>query len=213
MTTGDIGALILTSIESSMEDTRIPDAIAAYADKRAGKTVTKTDAEQLEAQIGIPIRIRRQYGMTHVSWTTWTTSGSSSRDEHSILLAHSETNVRWPSSHELRAKEPAYFAARDERNAARKALLSAHHKNERLPPHIERTAAAIVKLREAREELLQLADYGQPMSNQRRHDPSGAHVHYDLGRKAWEKAAIDCLERRDQAAHWWMQPKNARSVS
>lgn len=54
MTTGDIGALILNIIESSMEDTRIPDAIAAYADKRAGKTVTKTDAEQLEAQIGVP---------------------------------------------------------------------------------------------------------------------------------------------------------------
>jgi hypothetical protein len=164
MTTGDIGALILNSIESSMEDTRIPDVIAAYADKRAGKTVTKTDAEQLEAQIGVPIRIRRQYGMTHVSWAT---SEGSSRDEHSILLAHSETNVRWPSSHELRVKEPAYFAVRDERNAARKALLSAHHEIDRLPyinpSHIERAAAATVKLREAREELLQLVDYGQPM--------------------------------------------------
>jgi hypothetical protein len=41
MTTGDIGTLILAIIESSMEDTRIPDAIAAYADKRAGKAVTK----------------------------------------------------------------------------------------------------------------------------------------------------------------------------
>jgi hypothetical protein len=51
------------------------------------------------------------------------------------------------------------------------------------------------------------------LSNQQRHDPSGAYVHYDLGREAWEKAAIDCLERRDRAAHWWMQPKNTRSVS
>jgi len=164
MTTGDLGALILTLIESSMEDTKIPNAIAAYADKRAGKTVTKTDAAQLGSQLGIPVRIRRQYGMTHVSWAT---SGSSSCDEHSILLAHSETNVHWPSGAELRAKEPAYFAARDERNAARQALLSAHHEIERLPyihpSHIERAAAAIVKLRAAREELSQLVDYGQPM--------------------------------------------------
>jgi hypothetical protein len=41
------------------------------------------------------------------------------------------------------------------------------------------------------------------LSNQRRYDPSGAYVHYDLGRASWEKAAIDCLERRDRAAHWW----------
>jgi hypothetical protein len=41
------------------------------------------------------------------------------------------------------------------------------------------------------------------LRNQRRYDPSGAYVHYDLGREAWEKASIDCLERRDRAAHWW----------
>jgi hypothetical protein len=51
------------------------------------------------------------------------------------------------------------------------------------------------------------------LSNQRHYDPSGAYVHYDLGREAWGVAAIDCLERRDRAAHWWMQPKNAGSAS
>ena len=45
------------------------------------------------------------------------------------------------------------------------------------------------------------------LSNQQRHDPGGAYVHYDLGREAWGKAAIECLERRDRAAHWWMQPR------
>lgn len=35
-------------------------------------------------------------------------------------------------------------------------------------------------------------------------DPGGAHVHYDLGRAAWWDAAVDCLERRDRAARWWM---------
>lgn len=146
-----------------MEDSRIPDAIAAYADKRSGKIVTKTDATQLEAQLGIPVCIRRQYGMTHVSWTPY----GGLRYEHSILLAHSETNVSWPSSPELRKKEPAYFAARDERNAARQELLVEHHQIDRIPSvnpsRIERAAMAIVKLRAAQEELQQLMNYGQPM--------------------------------------------------
>ena len=52
MSTADLERQILALIESSIEDTRVPDAIAAHAEKRAGKPVTKTDAEQLEAQFG-----------------------------------------------------------------------------------------------------------------------------------------------------------------
>lgn len=47
------------------------------------------------------------------------------------------------------------------------------------------------------------------LSNQLRHDPNGACVYYDLGRAAWEKAAIECLERRDRAARWWQSKKTA----
>jgi hypothetical protein len=65
----DIEKQILNLIESSFEDTRVPDAIAAHADKRTGKLVTKTDAEQLEAQLGVPVRILRRYGMTQVAKT------------------------------------------------------------------------------------------------------------------------------------------------
>jgi hypothetical protein len=156
---------ILNLIESSIEDTRVPDAIAAHADKRAGKPVTKTDADQLEAQLGVPVRIRRQHGMTSVAWAVG--EGQNPwREERSILLAHSDTGVKWPTSDELRQKEPAYFGARDERNEARKKLLAEHHQPKRSsinPSHVERAAAAIVKLREAQEELLQLVDYGQPL--------------------------------------------------
>lgn len=164
--TRDIEQQILALVESSIEDTCVPDTIAAHADKRAGKPVTKTDAEQLEAQLGVPVRISRRYGMTHVAWATGT-GPNPWADERSILLAHSDTNVRWPTGEALRAKEPAYFAARDERNEARRKLLAEHHQHERIPyinpSHVERAAAAIVKLREAREELLQLIDYGQPL--------------------------------------------------
>jgi len=151
---------LLAALMSSMEDTRIPDAIAAYAEKRAGKLVTKTDAAQLETQLGISVRISRQHGMTHV---TWTTSG----DKHSILLARSEVNVRWPSSQELRAKAPAYFSSREERNRARRALLNEHQLLTGTPDleqsSISRAAAAISKLLAAQKELQQLTNYGQPM--------------------------------------------------
>ena len=167
MTTArEIEQQILTLIESSIEDTRVPDAIAAHADKRSGKPVTKTDADQLEALLGIPVRIRRQYGMTHVAWAVGTGSNPWS-DERSILLAHADKGVCWPTGDELKKKEPAYFGARDERNEARKKLLAEQHQYERIPyinpSHVERAAAAIVKLREAREELLLLIDYGQPL--------------------------------------------------
>lgn len=166
MTPRDIEQQILSLVESSIEDTRVPDAIAAYADKRAGNPVTKTDAEQLSAQLGVPTRIRRQYGMTHVSWAVGEGLNPWS-DERSILLAHSETNVRWPSGAELRAKEPAYFGARDERNAALKKLLAEHHQMDRIPyinPSIvERAAAAVTKLRDARAELDALLAYGGPL--------------------------------------------------
>ena len=169
-TTHDIERQILMLVEGSIEDTRVSDAIAAHADKRAGKPVTKTDADQLEAQLGIPVRIRRQFGMTHVAWTV---DVGGKRDERSILLAHSDTNVRWPTGDELRTKEPAYFGARDDRNAARRRLLQEHATlrgaiGSEIPDAddesaIYRAACAIAKLREARAALEDLIEYGQPL--------------------------------------------------
>ena len=169
MTTArDIQQEILNLIESSIEDTRVPDAIAAHADKRAGKPVTKTDAEQLEAQLGLPVRIRRQYGMTHVEWGM-THAEWRAGHQHAIQLSGmSETNVRWPTGDELRAKNPAYFGARDDRNAARKKLLAEQHLPDRIPyinpSAVERAAAAIAKIHEARAELEKLTDHGAPLN-------------------------------------------------
>lgn len=164
MTTArNIEQQILAIVESSIEDTRVPDAIAAHATKRAGKPVTKTDAEQLEAQLDVPVRIRRQYGMTHVAWAVGVGQNPWS-DERSILIAHSDTSVRWPTGDELRQKEPAYFAARDERNGQRRKLLQEHQTmRDADESTVSQAARAIVKLREAREELLKLIDYGQPL--------------------------------------------------
>jgi len=168
----EIEQQILALVEGSIEDTRVPDAIAAHADKRAGKPVTKADAAQIEAQVGLPVCITRRYRMTQVAWAVGK-GGNPWSEERSILIAHSDTNVRWPTGAELRAKEPAYFGARDERNASRKQLLQEHATlreaiGGEIPDAddesaIYRAARAIVKLREAREELLALIDYGQPL--------------------------------------------------
>lgn len=161
--TDDVVQQILTLIESSVEDTRVPDAIAAHADKRVGKPVTKTDAAQLEDQLGVPVRIRRMYSTTSVAWAVGA-GPNPWLDERSILLSHSDSGVRWPSGDELRKKEPGCFAARDDRNEARRQLLVEHRTFDRIPsinPSIvERAAAAIAKLREAREELVKLIDDG-----------------------------------------------------
>jgi hypothetical protein len=168
----EIEQKILVLIEASIEDTRVPDAIAAHADKRAGKPVTKTDADQLERQLGVPVRIRRAYGMTSVAWATGQ-APNPWLEEQSIFLAHSDTNVRWPSGPELRKKQPAHFGARDARNAARAKLLQEHQGMRgaiggETPDAddasvIYRAAEAIVKLREARGALDGLVEFGEPL--------------------------------------------------
>jgi hypothetical protein len=167
MTTArEIEQQILALIESSIEDTRVPDAIAAHADKRAGKPVTKTDADQLEAQLGLGVRVRicRQYGMTQISWAV-SDGPNPWLDERSILLAHSDTNVRWPTGDDLRKKESAYFGARDVRNKARRELLADHRSQSQSvrTSVITRAAEALAKLREARAVLEDLVAYDQPL--------------------------------------------------
>lgn len=164
---------IVNMIESTIEDTRVPDAVAAHADKRAGKPVTSKDAETLEAQLGIPVRISKRYGMTHVAWAKGEPPNPW-RDEGSILISNSDTGVRWPTADELRRKEPAHYGARDERNQKRRQLLQEHVTmrdaigRAGVPEitdqsMIYRAAQAIVQFREAREALRKLFDYDEPL--------------------------------------------------
>jgi len=157
---------LLNEIESSIEDTRIPDAVAAHAAKRAGKPVTVKDAEQLEAQLGVPVRVSKRYGMTQVCWARGVAPNPWS-DEGSILLSHSDTNVRWPDLATLHEKNPAYFKARDERNAQRQKLLAQHREagcdRAADPSPIEEAAAAIVQLLAAQAKLAALTDYDRPL--------------------------------------------------
>lgn len=164
--------LICNTIEASIENTTVPDAIAAHADKRAGKPVTVKDAEQLEGQLGLPVRISRAYGMTSVMWMqersdrNWSTAKS-------ITIANDDTNVRWPTGAELKAKQVAFYGARDERNEKRKLLLQEHSTmrsaiGDSVPgvddeSTIYRVVCAIRQIHEARDVLQKLVDYREPM--------------------------------------------------
>lgn len=157
---------IINLIEDGIEDTRVPDAIAAHADARTGKVVTVKDAEQLEKQLGIPVRISRRFGMTQVTWATGTL-GNPWASEGSILLAHGDTHVRWPTIVEVHQKNPAYFEARDRRNESRRQLLAEQNELNRIPyikiSNIEKAVRAITQFREARDELQKLIDFGEPL--------------------------------------------------
>jgi hypothetical protein len=157
---------ITNLIETGIEDMRVPDAIAAHADKRAGKPVTVKDAEQLEAQLGIPVRISKRYGMTQVAWALGT-GQNPWLDERTLLIAHGDTGIRWPHAVNLRLKNPAYFEARDARNAQRRELLAEQHKMDRIPvcnpSYVEQAADAIVMYQRARETLKKLIDFGAPL--------------------------------------------------
>lgn len=153
-------------VESSVEDVRVPEAVAAYADARVGKQVTKTDAARLAAQLGVDavtIDISRAHGMTSVTW-----SSEEPKRRQTIVVASSDVGVTWPSSAELRSRNPAYYAARDERNAARAALSAEQRQLDRLPEinpsKVEQAAALVLQLREARAALDALLDYGQPLA-------------------------------------------------
>lgn len=172
-TQGEIEREIVNILESSMEDTAIPAAIAAHADKRAGKPVTVKDAKVLEELLGVPVRISKRYGMTHVAWTL-SKEPNPWRDEKSIVIANADTNIVWPKAEELEKKQPAYYSAARERNTKRCELL-AEHKTMRdaigvgtVPAIAEqsliyRAASAIRELREAHETLRKLFDYGEPL--------------------------------------------------
>lgn len=163
---------IVNLLESTMEDTAIPAAIAVHADKRVGKPVTVKDAKALEEQLGLPVRIKKQYGMTSVAWALGK-GPNPWLEEQSILLAHSDTNVMWPSAEELEQKQPAYYSAARQRNTQRRELL-AEHKTMREalgnePPRVDdmsriyEMAYAIIMLRRARALMQKLVDYGEPL--------------------------------------------------
>lgn len=160
---------ILGFLESDIEDTRVRDAVAAYAEKRAGKPITKTDAEQLSKQLGgLPMRIHKIAGMTSMEWATGASPNPWSSTTSILLAYESQNGNKWPTVDELKQKlAVAWYDALDKRNEARRDAIANH----RLESHgpvpwtswVSRAALAVFKIQEAQRELEELIDYDKPL--------------------------------------------------
>lgn len=112
---------IRDAISGDIEDTTVTDAIAAYADQRAGKLVTRADLPKLQAMVGGDIRVIliKQHGTTKMEWRR-----PGDRDwSYGVTLARRETGVRWPSRAELTLQNASLYHAKS-RNSAREAALA-----------------------------------------------------------------------------------------
>lgn len=163
-TANDIERQIRDRLASEFETDPMPEMIAAIARTRAGKPVTKRDADALMGQKPIRhVRIARRLGWTEIEWCSYHKPEGYEHevpDWHNaktMIIAWTERNAVWPTEAELRAKHACYFSAKDERNAERDALLKPRKSGENDP--IARAARAIAKIREARAELAAVSDY------------------------------------------------------
>ncbi len=139
-----------TMASAEMETDPIPDAIAAHCARQAGKPVTKRDVDALEAAFpGLQVRIRKSYGCS-ITWFANPDRFNRAKDLHEpdpgarALIAAGvpdsyqkegsitiptdvfqkvPTGVLWPTVEDLKARNGRYYAARDERNAERRAAL------------------------------------------------------------------------------------------
>lgn len=115
-------AKLIQTIESSMEDTAKPDAILAYLKTREGKPFTKRDTDKLREILSDPtIYLSTRYGMTHLEWGNYHSSGGNKGG--CLTISHQDKNVRIDSA-KIESGNIAYFAAAKERNAKRVAMLA-----------------------------------------------------------------------------------------
>lgn len=115
-------AKVRSVIESSMEDTAKPDAILAYLKAREGKPITKRDVDKLRELLSDPtIYLSTRYGMTHLEWGGYYTSGGNKGG--CLTIASEDKNVRIDSAR-IEERNIAYFAAAKDRNAKRVSMLA-----------------------------------------------------------------------------------------
>lgn len=113
VTANDIKAII----EAGIENDPIPDAILGYLRTRHGKLLTERDAKKLQATVDPSIRIRKESGMTHLTWASCTPGWFAS-----MLIAH-EVGSPVINADAVKERNTWCFTARIERNAKRAAAL------------------------------------------------------------------------------------------
>ena len=116
-------ANVIQLINDQIEDTNTTEQIIATLEKYNHSPLTIKHQNILKEQVNPTCRINKQYGMTHIEWFY--------QDSHwrqAIVVANQEKHVlidtKW-----IIENNPAYFAARQERNAKRKAILDSTNFN------------------------------------------------------------------------------------
>jgi len=101
-------------IRDNIEDEETPARVLAWARENDGKGLRRNNIPE-------GFFIRKQYGMTNLQQPCYMNTGG--REGGSYLLAHSETGVTISVEY-LLDHNPAYFAARQKRNAQRAEMLA-----------------------------------------------------------------------------------------
>ena len=139
--------IIRATIESGVEDVSAAEALAEWSDDHAGKRITSRNVPPGWV-------IRQQYGMFHLETAAyadarWDRKPPTPGPRISLLVAHQETSVEWPTGAYLREKNTAYFSAAVDRNESRRAVLESGAEIKRLARAVPRFMAALEELRDA----------------------------------------------------------------
>lgn len=139
-------------IESGIESDPVPDLLLEYLKEHDGKILTQRDIPKINARVrarGLTqaVWIQKIAGMTNLKWANG-----------SLLIAHTEAaptiNASWIEEYGV-----GYFAARRERNEARRRALASE------VPHY--AATLINQINEAAARLEELLDYGSVLNTER----------------------------------------------
>lgn len=153
VTADDVRAMVL----SHVEDGETPEAILEVFKAHEGKQLTKRLLAKLPGGEQ-RWRISQTAGMT--SLETWDYTRSQGRQGVHLLVAYATKNVAIDAAF-LEDRNPAFFSARRERNAERKARLEDPESLALLAERINAVRAARKQLEAAEAALEELSGYGK----------------------------------------------------
>ena len=142
---------IRQAIESSIEPESFPEIVRAYVELHEDKLITKRHEERLQELVkDSTLRIRRQYGRTIVEVGPY-------NSPQTIYLAKTEKNAHFSLAYTL-SMNPAFYAAREDRNAKRRKALDDPQFIERLQSNLNEILELQAKVKALRKTVLADAD-------------------------------------------------------
>ena len=152
---------IRAEIESRIESDE-PDLILAVVKKLNGKPVSIRILDKLP---GGRERwwLRKEYGMTHIEENRYVSPAKERSYNYSYLVGHSEGGLIWDVT-DFEARNPGYYAGRNERNEARTKALNDPNLLERFAEACNDVTRRKAMLEEAVAAFNSFLAYGLPLS-------------------------------------------------